>query len=90
MCDKEFEKKMSEDFVGNQKLFWNRVKGRKKVKEEWKINEKDGTLVEDEEGVLERWKEWFDELLNEKKDEKEMKNVNSVSVSVKMKKRMRL
>ena len=59
-------KKMNEDANGNMKLFWKEVRKAKDSgrTECVRMKSKDGESVSGELGIRERWKEYFEDLLN--------------------------
>ncbi|KAJ8950887.1 hypothetical protein NQ318_011188 [Aromia moschata] len=67
----EFGEKIEKDSRANQKLFFRAVKGmRENRKEEtWSIRDKAGKIINEETEVMNRWKEYFQSLLEEDTDE---------------------
>ena len=63
----KFGEKMEENYKENQKLFYRTLKNFKKFKEcpLKYVKNKQGNLLTDKKEVMERWKEHFEELLNE-------------------------
>ena len=64
----EFGEKMERDSKGNQKLFFRVLKSLRKEKSEnaKQIKNKDGDILREEKEIMNRWKEYFEELLNVK------------------------
>ena len=60
----ELGRSLQNDFQNNQRRFWSRVKAPKRGSEEvQKICDDNGQVIEDVEGVMERWKDYFAGLL---------------------------
>uniref|UniRef100_A0A1Y1M3Z3 Reverse transcriptase domain-containing protein n=1 Tax=Photinus pyralis TaxID=7054 RepID=A0A1Y1M3Z3_PHOPY len=61
----EFGETMERDAVGNQKLFYKVLKTIRKGKAQkiTHIKTKEGRIVSEEEDILKRWKEYFEEML---------------------------
>ena len=60
----ELGRSMQNDFQNNQRRFWSRVKApRRGSKDVDKICDVNGQVIGDEEGVMERCKEYFSGLL---------------------------
>ena len=68
--DESWGQKISVDFKENKKLFWRQVNEVRKPKEkmESRINDRNGCQLTEEGEVANRWKEYFDELLNVRED----------------------
>lgn len=64
-CWEEFGNKMEKDSKENQKLFYNIIKKCRKEKGniEWYIKNKKNEVLKDDKKIMERWKEYFQELL---------------------------
>ena len=62
---KDFGNKMENISKGNQKLFYRILKSMRTEKAEKIINieDKDGNIIEGEKNIMERWREYFQELL---------------------------
>ena len=68
----ELGRSLQNDFQNNQRRFWSRVKAPKRGSEEvQKICDDNGQVIEDEEGVMERWKDYFAGLLQGAQKEEE-------------------
>ena len=65
-ADVRWGEKLVEDFSSNKKMFWREVKRTRKgpeVKEEC-VKDRNGQVLSESEEVCERWREYFDGLLN--------------------------
>lgn len=63
----EFGKKLTESYNENQKLFYNTLKQMRKPKTNMLQNLKDrsGNIITEEASIMERWREYFKDLLEE-------------------------
>ena len=60
----ELGESLQNDFEKNQRRFWKRVKASERSREEPdKVRGADGQVIGDEDGILERWREYFAGLL---------------------------
>ena len=65
-ADLRWGEKLVEDFSSNKRMFWREVKRTRKgaeVKEEC-VKDRNGRVLSESDEVCERWKEYFDGLLN--------------------------
>lgn len=62
----EFGQKMEEDAKANQKLFYKTIKNLRKNKqyEIKQVKGKNNEIITDDQEIMQRWKEYFNELLN--------------------------
>ena len=69
-ANEEWGKRVTEKFRENKKLFYKVVKEERKTKEQvvWKIKNKNGKILEERNEVKDRYKEYFNDLLNVKSD----------------------
>lgn len=69
-ANEEWGRKVTQKFRENKKLFYKVVKEERKTKEQvvWKIKDKNGKVLEEKEKVKDRYKEYFNDLLNVKSD----------------------
>ena len=68
----ELGRSLQNDFQNNQRRFWSRVKAPKRGSQEvQKICDDNGQVIEDVEGVMERWKDYFAGLLQGAQKEEE-------------------
>lgn len=73
---KKIGKSMEEDFQGNQKLYGVLRNIKRKKGNELTYQRKNNQLITSDEEIIERWKEHFEEVLNNKRvNTKETKNV---------------
>ena len=66
MSDERVGQRVSENFRENKKLFWSGVNEERKSREQMEVRIKDidGNVVTEERAVLDRWSEYFEQLLN--------------------------
>ena len=66
MADDRLGLRLSENFKENKKLFWSGVNSERKEREQmdFRIKDADGEYVTEERAVLDRWSEYFEQLLN--------------------------
>ncbi|XP_072400312.1 uncharacterized protein [Diabrotica undecimpunctata] len=67
----EFGNKMEEDYHSNEKLFFKTLKNlrtEKAQKTPKQIRDKEGHLLHDNDHILDRWKQYFEDLLNIQND----------------------
>ncbi len=70
----ELGRSLQNDFQNNQRRFWSRVKAPRRGSQEAEmICDVNGQVIGDDEGVMERWKEYFSGLLQGGQQEKEYK-----------------
>ena len=79
----ELGRSLEDDFQKNQKRFWSRVCmcNENKADEAGKICDESGQLIVDDEGVRNRWKAYFSDLLQE---DAQGQNVNQVDREVQL------
>merc|ERR1712002_206763 len=66
MADDRLGLRLSENFKENKKLFWSGVNSERKEREQmdFRIKDADGEYVTEEGAVLDRWSNYFEQLLN--------------------------
>ena len=63
-CEMHVGRSLQSDFQNNQRRFWRRVRAPKRGSQEVdKICDGNGQVIGEEDGVMERWKEYFSGLL---------------------------
>ena len=68
----ELGRSLQNDFQNNQRRFWSRVKAPRRGSQEAEmICDVNGQVIGDDEGVMERWKEYFSGLLQGGQQEEE-------------------
>lgn len=79
----KFGNKLREDFTGNQKLFYSTLKQLRQKKSFIlkNIKDKQGNLLTNEEEIMERWKEYFKEMLEHNKEQEKEKDQERSSTS---------
>lgn len=67
----EFGEKMERDSKGNQKLFFRVLKNLRRGKQGCmgRVRDRQGRIVNEEEEIMKRWREYFEELLNVEDDQ---------------------
>lgn len=75
---KKFGEKMKNAYTDNQKLFFGTLKNMRQKKTEITINIKDknGNVIGEEEKIMERWREYFKELLEGKDINMKNRSIN--------------
>ncbi|XP_044755033.1 uncharacterized protein LOC123313963 [Coccinella septempunctata] len=70
----EFGEKMEKDHKSNQKLFYRVLKNARKTprNDNVLIKDKDGNLLKEDTAIMERWRGYFDDLLNEEGFERDV------------------
>lgn len=68
----KFGEKMEQDSKTNQKLFYKALKNMRTEKHQdtYFIKNKNGAVITEEEEIIQRWKEYYQELLNAPKEDK--------------------
>lgn len=69
----EFGQKTRKNYSENQKLFYNTLKHlkQKNTSKLKSMKDKDGNWLTEEKEIMQRWKEYFEELTEIKQDEKQ-------------------
>ena len=66
MADRRFGERVSRNFKENKKMFWKDVNMERKMDDQMdtRIKDADGNILTEENAVRNRWREYFDRLLN--------------------------